>query len=260
MKQSLIIIFMSVLFTACGGGSTGQGAQGFLALQFEARNEFDPNAEPGVIDNFKITVTGDGLDQAIVKYYPADTETVQFDGFPNGSTVEVKVEAINQNGFVIRRGYSDPVSIRQNQASQATVAIYNVPIFTNVKPGGYVNVNRFVPRVFAPGEINFQLSDTIGEVTTSLSDALTGEVTLSVSESLFADSTRPVHIGALSVGEHILSVQAPDTFEATYVTVNGYQSPTDKVLTTTAGAFFGVPGRAGASGSSFGEYILLMVE
>lgn len=261
MKHFIIIILLlSFILPACGGGTNGQGGQGYLALQFEERNEFNPNAEPGIIDNFKITVTGDGLDLPIVKFYPADTESVQFDGFPDGASVEVKVEAINQNGFVIRRGYSDPVTIHQNQASQATVAIYNVPIFTNVKPGGYINVNRFVPHVFAPGEINFQLSDTIGEVTTSLSDTLSGEVTLSVSESSYENSTRPVHIGSLSAGEHVLSVEDPDTREATDVSVTGYQSPTNKVLTTTAGAYLGVPGRAGKSGSSFGEYILLSAE
>lgn len=260
MKHFFIIILLSFLASACGGGAGISGGHGYLALQFEERNEFDPDAEPGVIDNFKITVTGDSFDQPIVKYYAADTETVEFDGFPDGDTVEVKVEAFNLNGFVIRRGYSDPITIRQNEAAQATVAIYNVPIFTNVKPGGYVNVNRFVPSVFAPGEINFQLSDTIGELTTSLSDTLTGDLTLSVSESIYEDSMRPVHIGSLSVGEHTLTVKDPDTNEATDVSVTGYSTPTDKVLTTTAGAFLGIPGRTGLSGSSFGEYVLLMAE
>jgi hypothetical protein len=262
MKIIIILIITFLFLPACGGGSGSENSanQGFLALEFKERNEFNPDAEPGIIDNFKITVTGSSLDAPIVKYYSADTDTVQFDGFPDGATVEVKVEAINQNGFVVRRGYSDPVTITVNQTSQAQVEIFNVPIFTNVKPGGYVNVNRFVPKIFAPGEINFQLSDTIGEITTSLSDTLTGDVTLSVSESQYNESTRPVFISSLSVGEHVLSVADPDTKEATDITVTGYQSPTNKVLTTTAGSHFGVMGRAGSNGSNMETYLQQLVE
>lgn len=262
MNQIIIIFFLSIIvfLQACGSGSGGAADNGYLALQFEARNEFDPDAEPGVIDNFKITVTGEGLDSQIIKYYAADTQTVQFDGFPDGSVIQITVEAINQNGFVIRRGYSDPTTIRVGEVAQALVEIFNVPIFTNVKPQSYVNVDRFVPKVFAPGEIQFQLSNTVDSVTTSLTDMLSGDITLSISGDLFVDSVRPIYITGLGAGEQTLSVEDPETLEATEVEVTGYHSPSRKVLTTTAGSFLGVAGRPGADGTNLGSYLQAFTE
>lgn len=261
--KNIIIIFIFCFFILLQGCSSGGGSasnNGYLALQFEQRNEFDPDAAPGVIDNFKITVVGEGLDAPIVKYYEADTETVQFDGFPSGSVIQITVEAINQNGFVIRRGYSDSVTIQSGQVAQALVEIFNVPIFTNLRPSGYVNVDRFVPKVFAPGEIQFQLTNTVGSVTTSLSDVVTGDITLSISGDTYADSIRPVYVSGLDAGEQVLRVEDPETLEATDVQVTGYHSPSRKVLTTTAGGYLGTVGRPGVNGSNLESYLQTVTE
>ncbi len=252
--KNFIIIFLCFIFLNCSGGSHGNaGSSGFLALTFEEHDEFNPDAAPGIIDNFKITISGKGI-SPIVRYFTSDTQQAQFDGFPAGSVIQITVEAINQNGFVIRRGYSESVTIQSNQTSQATVEIFNVPIFTNVKPSGYINVDRFVPKVFAPGGIQFELSDIVGDVSTSLSDVLSGDITLSISDDVYPDSTMPVYIGSLSSGEQTLHVEDPDTLEATDVQVIGYQSPSRKVMTTTAGDYLGIMARPGAQGSNLEYY------
>lgn len=262
MKKIIIILFSSffVFLQGCGSGSSGSAENGYLALQFEERNEFDPDAAPGVIDNFKISISGEGLDSQIIKYYAPDTQSVQFDGFPNGSVIQITVEAINQNGFVIRRGYSDPITIHAGAVAQALVEIYNVPIFTNVKPQSYVNVDRFVPKIFAPGEIQFQLSNTVDSVTTSLTDMLSGDLTLSISSDLYVDSIRPIYITGLGAGEQTLRVEDPETLEATNVEVTGYHSSSRKVLTTTSGSYLGVAGRPGADGTNLGSYLQTFTE
>ncbi len=246
----LFLTFILLSFVLGCSGNPEPNNEGYFSLKFVEKDDFNATASPGVIDNFKITVTCSDRGTPIIQYYSADTEEVQFDGFADGVVVTITVEAINQNGFVIRRGYSEPITIVKNETAQSTVEIFNVPIFTNINPDSYVNVDRFVPKVFAPGEINFQLSDTVGDVSLSLTDSLSGELTLSISDDEYPDSTMPVYIATLAEGPHTLRVEDPDTHEATDINVTGYHSLSRKVLMTTAGGYLGVAGSPSAFGSN----------
>jgi len=256
MRFTLIILLS--IFISCGSNGIESTSGGRLYLEFKEKNDFNPNADPGIIDYFKVTLNSSHLDNPVIKTYSSDTKSIEFDELPSNAQVKITVEAFNQNGFVIRRGYSSEILIKKNEAVPAEVQIYNVPVFTNVKPNAYINVNRFVPRIFAPGEINFQLSDTFESVTTSLSDNLTGEFNLSISDDQFLNSTRPVYINELLIGDHTLTVEDPETLESTKIEVTGYESPTNKVLTTTAGGYLGVLSGIGAPSSHMGRYLQIM--
>lgn len=238
MKYVLVSILLMAIMSC--GSQGGHQNVGYLGLTFQEEQEFDPNLDHGRIDNFKIIIQGDTLNADIVKYYSGSTKSIQLDGLEANSKINITVEAINENGFVIRRGYAENIEITANAVSEAVVSIFNVPIFTNIKPEGYINLNRFVPRVFAPGEITFQISDTFGAATTSLSDQVTENVTMSISEEQFPNQMAPVYISKLQAGEHGFQIRDPDTGESTEINFIGYQPPATQGLVTTSGAYLGL--------------------
>lgn len=260
MQRTIVTIMLFLVLIACqeDRGGVTQNA-GFLSLTINENQKFDPNAEHGQIKGYRVTVSGDALGTPLINYYPAGTATARFDGFAHGLTVEVTVEVINDNGTVVRRGRSGNMVIQGGRDNPATIAINNVPIFANVHNGAMVNAERFVPKIFAPGGINFELSDTFGDSTRMLQDEVTGEATFSVSAD--DDSVLPVYIPRLTAGEHSLSVRDPHSGESSSITVNVKDGGRKAVLTTTAGAYVGsLASRSTGSMSNLLFYYTLLAE
>lgn len=241
MKRLLIIVFLIFVLNGCGSnknGSNVSGNQGYLYLQFSENQSFNPDIDHGQIDKFKVSITGDSLANPIVNYFPYDTEKAEFDGFEDGSSINVMVEAINYNEYVVRRGYSEEIQIQAGTDNPATVSINNVPIFANVKSGGTVKLNRFVPKIFAPGEIQFEIIDTFNGEDEKLEDQVSGDVSFSINSS-DEDSVKPVYISFLSTGTHQLKVRDIDTGETTTITINAEEASDLPALATTAGGYVG---------------------
>jgi len=237
MKQFIHILILATLIVSCGSGS-GKSNPGQLYLRFVENHEFNPNADHGRIEKFKVTITGDDLESSIVQTFPYGTDRVEFDNFAGGSTVQVLIEAINPNSYVIRRGRSEDIFIKGGQANEAIVSINNVPVYANVKDGSLVNANRFVPKIFAPGGLEFEMLDAFNGSENVLTDQVTNESVFSVSADTDS-SVRTIYTPFFSEGSHQLMVQDTDTGEATTISLTVYQPDRRPVLHTTAGGFVG---------------------
>lgn len=239
MKTLLTIFLISITIINCGDSSSSyDGNTQKINLRFIEKNEFDPFGEHGAIDKFKITVTGENLSTPIIQYYPFETESVEFEELSANTQIEILVEAINYNEMVVRRGRSGQFDIVGGQISNANIEIYNVPIFANVTDGSQVYSNRFIPKVFAPGGIQFQVIDEFNDSQSILADKVTGEATFSINENQ-ESSIKAVYSSDLPIGTHKLTVKDVNTDEATTISIQALNSSKRKVLPTTAGGFVG---------------------
>lgn len=211
---------------------------GFLNLDLNENQEFNPNVAHGEIDRYKVTITGSTLLAPIVQYYEADTTSASFDGFVDGTTLNILVEYININGLTVRRGYSETVSITAGETTTASLNINNVPIFANVSDGATVYNNRFAPEIFAPGEIEFQIRDFFNTNESILEDIDSDLAYFSISED-DPTSTLTINVPELSTGEHELTVTDMDTGESSSVTINILDGESQVGFVTTAGGYLG---------------------
>lgn len=240
---TLLILTLGAAITSCTG-STPNGLPssqtGFLSLSLNETQEFNPNVSHGEIDRYKVTITGSTLIAPIVKYYEAGTTSASFDGFADGATLTVLIEYINANGLTVRRGQSQTLTITAGQTTAAAVDVNNVPVFANVRDGATVYNNRFVPEVFAPGAIEFQVSDFFNASESILTDVDSGLASFSINED-DPTSTLSINVPELSAGDHELTVTDTDTGESSTITVTILEGATQNGLITTAGAYLGSP-------------------
>lgn len=239
----LLVLALGISITSCTG-STSNGLPssqtGFLSLSLNETQEFNPNVSHGDIDRYKVTITGSTLIAPIVKYYEAGTTSASFDDFADGTTLTVLIEYINVNGLTVRRGQSQTLTITAGQTTAASLDVNNVPVFANVRDGATVYNNRFVPEVFAPGAIEFQVSDFFNASESILSDVDSGLASFSINED-DATSTVSINVPELSAGDHELTVTDTDTGESSTITVTVLQGSTQNGVVTTAGAYLGSP-------------------
>lgn len=241
--RNRVAIGLSLMFffTGCLGASsaTSEGT-GYAILSLHAAQDFNPNAVHGEIFEYKVSITGDGLIAPLIRYYPSGTSEARFEGLPANSLVAVMVEYINVNGLVVRRGYSDRVRIQGGVVTPVDVTLNNVPIFANVRNGAIVKAERFVPLVFAPGEITVQISDEFNGDVSVLTDATSGEALHSVS---VADSSSLLtfHAPPLPPGNHELTVTDTQTGESSAVALTILSGESRPVLVTTSGGLTGLP-------------------
>lgn len=240
-NRSVIGMSLAFLFAGClGTGSATNEAVGYAALSLHAAQDFNPNVVHGEISEYKVTIAGEALPSPLVRYYPAGTSEARLEGLPAGSFVTVTVEYLNVNGLVVRRGYSGNVAIRGGAVTPVEITLNNVPIFANVGDGAVVRSDRFVPTIFAPGEITVQISDEFNGEDSVLTDSVSGEASLSVSvdDSSSLLTFRP---STLSSGIHELTVQDLETGEASTITVTVLPANGAQELVTTAGGLTGLP-------------------
>lgn len=209
-------------------------------MSLNETQEFNPNVSHGEIDRYKVTIMGATLIASIVKYYEAGTTAATFDGFADGTTLTILVEYINANGLTVRRGQSQTLTITAGQTITTALDINNVPIFANVRDGATVYNNRFAPEVFAPGAIEFQVSDFFNASESVLTDTDSGLATFSISEG-DPTSTLSLNVPTLSAGDHELTVIDTDTGESSTITITVLQGSTQNGLVTTVGAYLGSP-------------------
>ena len=241
MKNILISnILILVVLSACGGdGSSSNQHHRSLNLGFSVDHPFDANISPGRIERYKITISGDALPNTIVREFDSNAGTVYFDDSTSGATMSVLVEALNSNSQVIGRGNTQVV-IKEDAYTDAPVILNHVPIFTNVYEGSTVYANRFVPKIYAPAGMGFQVMESINGSLTALPDVVSGEVNFSVSEDAAnISASQTIHTPQFSVGTHQLMVRDMATGESSTVNVNVMDTGNVALLPTTAGDYLG---------------------
>jgi len=244
MKNIFCMILIFIFSVSCGSQTKDLNSYfdsdnpGSIDLEIEEAHTFDPTIDHGKILNYKVTITGTPLTDPIIQYFPVDTEEATFEGFPHGSVIQVMVEALNTNNICVRRGRSEDITIIGGQTVTSILTIYNVPIFANVYDGAIVYNNRFSPKIFAPGQIPFELSDLFNGSTSSVEDQITHETLFSISADI-SDAILTINAPMFDLGIHELTVQDPTTSEASTVQISVLDGTKQKALTTTAGKYVG---------------------
>lgn len=92
---------------------------------------------------FRVTVTGEGLIEPIVEQFPPDAGQIEVAGIPYGAVVDIRVEAVNQNGVVYKRGIAENIAIDSDRPlRQVPLAVRRVPIFTTLIESSLVFADR----------------------------------------------------------------------------------------------------------------------
>lgn len=238
MKNILIMIFMLLLVVACGGQTGGNQATGKLALAVKNAVVFDPNIDHSRIDYFLVSISGEGVAEPIKQKFGFDAEGATIEGLIAGKTVDVTIEAVNFNGYVILRGTQTGVAIGEDTTSVANISVNAVPVFANVGHNATVYANRFVPKIFAPQNVTFNVSSTVNGSESILQDSLSGDVNFSTSAG-DPNFIQTIYSAPLQAGPVELTVSDVTTNESTSIIVNVIDSGTVQGLPTTAGGFVG---------------------
>ncbi|MBF0105237.1 MAG: hypothetical protein HQM16_07910 [Deltaproteobacteria bacterium] len=236
-KKVLTALVLTMLaWTGCTGGGSEAPR---LFVKLVDNQPFDSASEYGQIANYRLTIQNtEKTSTPIVNIYDAGMSEVILDESVTGDAFTLVVEVINTKGHVVRRGNSGAVTMGDGSGQVLEIKINNVPVFTNLTDGNEVNVKRFVPKIFAPGGIEFEIVDLINGSERYLKDVVSDDASFSVSEG-GAGSIKTVYTEPLAEGAHQLTVRDVNTKEATTVDIKAVRHSKQPHLVTTAGGFYG---------------------
>ncbi len=142
-----------LLAVHCGGGGSesggSAGAQGAesgapatLHLNIESRSAGDTSLPPyRRAGEFRIAVSGFGLEAPIQKTVSADEKSAAIDGILVGAVIDIAVEAVNREGVVFKRGYAKDIAI-DDTIQQVSLQVEQVPILLDVSDGDALFADR----------------------------------------------------------------------------------------------------------------------
>ncbi len=216
---TLALIF--AFLCSCGGSSPVRsrcdGSCGAMQLSVKGSKSFNPNVEHGRIVAYRVTITGDGMDEPVVAEFDGQATEGTIDGVPAGSGRRIAVEAVNPNGASIREGEAANVQVEGGRTADVEVSLESVPIFTNIADGNNVENTRLIFGIFAEPSGQVVIEETTNAAASILADAATNEneVALDVATGLgrFAPAMQ-------SVGVKTYQVRNTATGRRSIVTVN----------------------------------------
>ena len=210
---------------------------GHLQFSFKSAVRVTDDSQYGVVQQYRITVTGEKMPVAIVRSYDAGTSAAQFDGLPAGP-VDITAEVINIYDAVIRRGVAKDVVVHGGETVPVSLTVNPVPIFTNLVDGARIPENRFVPKIYFPAAGTVELVELTADGSKQLTNVLTNESGFSLSigdgSPLFTLAVNP-----MLPGEHELEVRDVATGESSQVHVEILPQSNRPVLPTSAGSYLG---------------------
>lgn len=168
------------------------------------------------VSRFVVTVTGDDMEEPVVINLNADTSGTNLDEIPEGAERIFLVEALNAEDVVVRRKMITGITIDKDQAETIVVSLNTVPLFTNVRDGNRIIVNRL--KLLGVGEPGGSLEIMDGEEgsTGVLMDVSVGESVITPSLSVGDFNFQPPE---LALGMHTLTLRDLDTNEQSQVTI-----------------------------------------
>lgn len=168
------------------------------------------------VSRFVITVTGEDLEEPVIINLDSDTTGTSLRDLPEGTSRTLLVEALNSEGMVVRRRQIDGITINKDNTEPIVVSLNTVPLFTNLRNGNRVIVDRLMMLgVGEPGgslEINDEYDGSIGV----LFDMAVNDSLITPSMSMGDFSFLPP---TLSQGMHTFTLSDLDTGESSQVTV-----------------------------------------
>lgn len=238
MKRDLLMIFLLMCILSCQEKNLHSDEKGFVSLTIHYEEKFNPNISHGEIREYRVLIKNKTSNQSHEYSVAADQNELVLEDYPHGDVLDIQVEYLNQNQIVVRRGYAKDIEIQGGQYTTAVLDVYNVPIFANVKDGAVVVADRFVPQIFAPGEIEFEVLNIYQGQTKKLKDQSTQESSFSVSAN--ESSLRYLSIDPLPYGKQELIVTSLQTGESSKIQIFVVKRRSNKPLLTTSGGYTGV--------------------
>jgi hypothetical protein len=176
-----LLAILGLLAVAGCGAPDGQGG-GAIAVRVGKARSFNPRIEHGRIEAYRVTVSGPGIDPAIVGEFPGDAAEGVIEGVPTGEGRSVEVLAINPNGIAIRAGEASGVKV-EGGVNEVPVELEAIPIFTNVADGNTVVNTRLAFRIFSDPADPISVEERGHGVESALVDAATNLSELRLDES-----------------------------------------------------------------------------
>jgi len=164
-----LLALLALVGCAAPSGDSGGGA---IAIKVTNAASFDPSAEHGRIEMYRVTVTGEGIDAPVIAEFSSEVEEGVVSGISTGDGRTVAVEAVNPNGVSIRAGEAFDVEVGGG-ITEVTVTMEAVPIFTNVAEGNTIDNTRLVFKIFSDPANPVAVREYSGESMRALIDAST---------------------------------------------------------------------------------------
>jgi len=209
MKKTtkIIPILLLLLFSSCaGGGGDGNGGLSLIVTSTKAQPTTD-------IKEFKIVVTGEGIETPIEAVFPYGTAEGIIRAIPSGDDRLVQIFAIDNSGRTVKQGES-LVTIHGGAMNEASVTMKRVPIVANMISNSIIENGRINLKIVSEPSDEVIVKDVVDGVETDLTNPVNNAALFSLSadkgELLFSP-------GRLTNTWHTFKLES---------TVTGYSSET----------------------------------
>ncbi len=198
IASSLVLLAMTIsILSACGGStpsgnqSTCSGACGVMKLVVSGSKSFNPDIEHGRIVTYRVTVSGEGIEQPVVAEFDGAATEGVIEGIPIGSDRQITVDAINANGAIIRQGGTGGIEVKGGKTAEVEVTLESVPIFTNLSDNNTIDNTRFIFQIFADPANPVAIEDVTSETATALTDVSTSSAQINLDVNTGAGKMLP---------------------------------------------------------------------
>lgn len=236
----------SFLIISCGDsqvfneGLDSQEEQ--LDFSLISETEFNPYINHGQIEKIRMIVSGMDYSDPIIKTFPYGTSKGTLPPIKIGQKIQVEVQGLNANGIIVRKGLSDIFEVDEKYPQKIKLSYIDIPIFTNIFNGATVYQSRFVPKIFAKSNLEFQLTDSFSGSLSPLLDMISGSELISLNQIDHINYNRTVPIAPLEAGEHIVKVGNPFSGGTSEVSIQIIQDHAKHYLVTSSGYGLGTWG------------------
>lgn len=202
-------IFLLGLFLliSCGGTSQPKGitfseAEGDVGYIHLALS----NTE-GAITAYRLRMSGEAM-ETVEQTISAEAAGVEIQGIPAGPHRTIQVQALNEEGKVLREGLLEDVTIKAGETEVLSLVLQAVPLVLNFKEGDYASNQRLSFSVLT--------DPTHRVVVEGFNDVQTG------SDEILANSEGRLRFypGILPAGDHTFKIFDQDSGKATTLTLH----------------------------------------
>ncbi|MFH1652558.1 MAG: hypothetical protein ABIE74_00725 [Pseudomonadota bacterium] len=208
-RDITLIVGLLLLISSCTSSGTGGEGGGGLSLKV-TNTKAQPTTD---IKEFKIIVTGEGIESPIEAVFPYGTQDGVIRDIPCGDDRHVELLAIDNSNRIVKRGES-LVAVHCGKMNDASVTLKRVPIVANMIPNSIIENGRINLKIISELSDEVIIKDVVDGVETDLTNPENNAALFSLSADKGELSYEPT---ALSNTWHTFKLES---------TVTGYSSET----------------------------------
>ncbi|MFH1654572.1 MAG: hypothetical protein ABIE74_11050 [Pseudomonadota bacterium] len=174
MKTIKIIPILLLLLSACAGGAgDGNGQLSIAVTSTKAQPTTD-------IKEFKIVVTGEGIDAPIEAVFPFGTQEGVIRAIPSGDDRLVELFAIDNSNRIVKRGES-LVTIHGGAMNEASITLKRVPVISNMISDSIIENGRINLKIISEPSDEVIIKDVVDGVEQDLTNPVNNTALFSLS-------------------------------------------------------------------------------